>query len=64
MWIAIDKDDNSIWIYDNKPVKGERKFFNYGGSYHAINYKILQIFGITGLTFENSPIEIEVKVKQ
>lgn len=63
MWIARYLD-GSIWVYKSKPNKKDNSYFSssdtIGFQLHG-NY--LQIFGIKDLTFENSPIEIEIKVK-
>ena len=72
MWIARDKDDNEVWLYKDRPAKNSDNSYYIGdgdivasaklSSYGEKELEIL--FGITDLTFENSPIEIEVKVKQ
>ena len=71
MWIAKDGFDNSIWIFDYKPTKNEkaRMFQTTDYSDNAIELnctdkELYALFGIKDLTFENSPIEIEIKVKQ
>lgn len=71
MWIARDLEDDSIWLYKSKPVKDGKSFmFNpIDDLDDVIELKYIDkglhaLFGIDNLTFENSPIELEVKVKQ
>lgn len=71
MWIARDKDDNEIWLYNNKPEKSSDNSYFIGSGDIIYTIKLEDytekefemLFGIKNLTFENSPIEIEVKVK-
>lgn len=70
MWIAKDLD-SSVWLYECKPVKNEIdfKFYPTDDSDTVIELsctdkELKNILGILNLTFENSPIEIEIKVKQ
>lgn len=70
MYIAKDKDDDSIWLYSKKPRLNKRGGFfeaECNPSLRLSDYEdndIKALFGIDNLTFENSPIELEVKVKQ
>ena len=64
MWIARVLDD-SIWVYKSKPNKNDDSYFSSSDTVgFQLHENYLQIFGIDNLTFENSPIEIEIKVKQ
>lgn len=66
MWIARNKD-LSLWAYKYKPKKQKKSFSSKDINYTQISNFQLEIFGVynpKSLTFENSPIEIEVKVKQ
>ena len=71
MWIAKDNFDNSVWIYNHKPTKEEKTgMFQISNDYHSAiellctDKELYALFGIKDLTFENSPIEIEIKVKK
>ena len=64
MWIARDLD-GSIWVYKSKPNKKDDSYFSSSDTIgFQLHENYLQIFGITYLTFENSPIEIKSKIKQ
>ena len=69
MYIARDKDE-TVWLYESKPKKDEKTSIFYPtddlDNVIGLNctYKELHaLFCIDNLTFENSPIELEVKVK-
>ena len=71
MWIARDLADNSIWIFDYKPTKNEKSktFLTTNCLDNAIELDCTEeefksLFGIRELTFENSPLEIKIKVKK
>lgn len=71
MWIARDGDDGEIWLYNNKPTKNSDNTYFIGSGdvictikledYVDEEFKIM--FGIDNLTFENSPIEVELVIK-
>ena len=64
MWIARDLN-GPIWVYKSKPNKNDDSYFSSSDTIgFQLHENYLQIFGIDNLTFENSPIEIEIKVKQ
>ena len=71
MWIARDLDDNEVWLYNNKPERStDNTYFIATGdiiSTIKLEYYSLKelelMFGITDLTFENSPIELDIKIK-
>ena len=58
-WIARDAD-NELFIYDEKPIRGERKFIcgqrnGRFGEYMEISSELFP-----EVTFENSPQEVEI----
>ena len=67
LWIARDKD-KSLAIYDSKPFKHKRV---YDGGYVLEYYKTerftqvitLPIDMFPNVTWENSPLEVELKIK-
>ena len=70
MYIAKDKDE-TVWLYESKPEKDEKFSIFYPIDdldnvieINCTDKELHALFGIDNLTFENSPIEIEVKVKQ
>lgn len=71
MWIARDLADDSIWLYNYKPeIDKSNTYFDCKRNSKKLqltdfkNRDLKIFFGIDNLTFENSPIEIEVKAKQ
>ena len=58
MWIARDKDD-TLKIGDMKPMGGKCEYFYPSESY--VSYLNENLF--PEVTFENSPIEVEIKLK-
>ena len=71
MWIARDLADDSVWLYNCKPkLDKSNTYFDCSRNSKKLqltcfeNYDLKIFFDIYNLTFENSPIEIEVKVKQ
>lgn len=59
LWIARDLD-GTLFLYDKKPIKGIRRF-NVRLFTHA--YRISSR-NFPEVTFENSPQEIELKLKK
>lgn len=57
LWIARDKDD-SLFLYDEKPIKRKHRFTLKWFS-HAFKIKS-QYF--PEVTFENSPMQVELKL--
>lgn len=54
VWVARD-DDNSLWIYDTKPIKA-------CGMFHASGGDLFQIEGSVypEITSENSPVKVKL----
>lgn len=65
MWLARDKD-GSICLYEQKPIKGDEYFM--GGkvedSDSFIVCESLNPSDFPEVTWENSPIEVELKLKK
>lgn len=57
MWIARDKDDGSLFLYDNMPKKFE-EYWDVQRGYTAIE---LDSSLFPEVTFENSPKKMELK---
>ena len=55
LWIARDKD-NSLFLYDNKPIR-ENDDFSCHGNYYEIDSNLF-----TGVTWENSPRKIKIEL--
>lgn len=60
LWIARDKD-GYLYLYDKKPIQ-EKDYFdsNTEGKYNTL----LHSSYFFEVTFENSPQEVELKLKQ
>lgn len=59
-WIARDKN-NSLWVYKRKPER-VGKSFDIECGVHERMY--LDSVDFPSVTFENSPIEVELKLKE
>lgn len=60
MWIARDK--YGLWLFHEKPYYD--KFLEEWATQNAGSYGMLPIEDYPDVTIENSPIEIELKLKQ
>lgn len=61
LWIAREKD-NTLWLYNTKPIKKESLgvfmcTISENGYWSALDDKLFP-----GVTFENSPQEVELKL--
>jgi len=60
MWIARDKNQR-LYIYKNKPERG-RESFEEDDCYRLTCFEISQTL-FPEVTWENSPVEVELKIK-
>lgn len=57
MWVARDKD-GELYLYSLKPIKGDKHFVcnTFNSEYMQLDSDIL-----SEVTWENSPVEIEIR---
>ena len=60
MWIARDKD-GSLFLYDTKPIRSWEYFYSRRGFDIGIE---LNPYTFIEVTFENSPMEVELRIKK
>ena len=64
MYIARDQD-GCVFIYKYKPIKVNNSFYGSDNNVSALVDKdLLKIIKMDYLTFSNSPIKIEITIKQ
>lgn len=59
-WIA--RESCGLWLFDSKPIKRNRnndKYYIWNNNRYSIDHKLFP-----EITFENSPKEIELKLKR
>ena len=64
-YVARDKD-GSLWLYFNKPLRGDEKFFsmvNVTLSQYKINHLGLNKADYDNLKWENEPLEVFVNME-
>lgn len=60
LWIARDMD-GGLYLFENKPTKGSYRFTC---GYVYDDYMQLDSDEFPEVTFENSPVEVELKIKE
>ena len=61
LWIARDSN-GELWIYDHKPIKFKNKFHTDARSKESNAYELPKWL-FNEITFENSPQQVELKLK-